>query len=160
MGVRSPQDHCGEDVLSRSLPFAPREKKILSVKRHGDKHTERATMCRCAGFVSARVGLALQPSSGSSLSCLMLLTRRRCLPRALARACSAVLFRYTACQAESGSLSQRWLMRSWWPRLGTSLQLRCNVAWCWAWHWTQSRQLACVAARWREKVDTAIWISE
>ena len=59
MGVRSPQDHCGEDVLSRSLPFVSREKKILSVKRHSDKHTERATMFRCVGSVSARVGLAL-----------------------------------------------------------------------------------------------------
>ena len=59
MGVRSPLDHCGEDVLSRSLPFASREQKILSVKRQSDKHTERAAMCRCVGSVSARVGLAL-----------------------------------------------------------------------------------------------------
>ena len=59
----SPQDHCGEDVLSRSHPFATREKKILSVKRHSDKHTERATMCRCVGSVSARVGLALHATA-------------------------------------------------------------------------------------------------
>ena len=49
-------------MFSHDRPHVRQEKKkILSVKRHSDKHTERATMCRCVGSVSARVGLALRP---------------------------------------------------------------------------------------------------